>query len=314
MTSGGLLFRSILRIVDLLSLIRQDLNNSSFQSRGIYSGHLTSPSSQKDLLSYIQSKSSSEYNSAKDIYLIEGNRKLLISQDALKKSGLDWPIINFKISPPTQRNQDLISNTKNIVKWTWASVLSFLGLSAKINFEYCERSLQIGTKVFLYGHGHGYESDNLVGSISVEYLSESADLLKNYLKEKVIKHTVFSIGVGSVLLLTGLYLWNKFDFTASDVVQKNENIENQETKSKTDLAKTVDYVSNHYPLYKYKNAKSKMRCNCKKYFVNVINFPCSHFDSCFNCFTSKYQIKNQTQIQAQKQCSICHSLILDYFI
>jgi len=317
LTSVGFVFRSIIRIADLLSLLRQDLNNSSFQSRSIYTGHITSPLSQKDLLLYTQSKSNNEYHLPKDLYLIEGNRKLIISDDTLKKSGLDWPVISFTIAPPTQQNpQNLNSNAKNILKWTWASLLSFLGLSAKVNFDFCERGLQIGSKVFLYGHGGQTLIDNgIVGLIDVEYLSDSADLLKNYLKEKVIKHTVFSIGALSIVLLTGFYLWNKFDFT---VVNQNETIQSQEIKPKTEIAKTIDYVSNHYPLYKYKTAKSRMKCTCNKYFVNVINFPCSHFDSCFDCFTSKYQSQigsqSHTHTRAQKTCSVCHSLILDYFI
>jgi len=313
LTGLGFLFRSIFRITDLLSLLRQDLNNSSFQSRSIYTGHITSPLSEKDLLLYTQSKSNNEYRLPKDLYLIEGNRKLIISDETLKKSGLDWPIISFTIAPKNHQSpQDLNSNTKNILKWTWASLLSFLGLSAKINFDFCERGLQIGAKVFLYGHGgHSLIDNKIVGSIDVEYLSDSADLLKNYLKEKVIKHTVLSFGALSIVVLTGLYLWNKFDFT---VINQNESIESQDVKPKTDIAKNIDYVSNHYPLYKYKTAKNKMKCACNKYFVNVINFPCSHFDSCFDCFTSKYQNQFQTQTHTQKICSVCHSLILDYFI
>ena len=305
-TSLGVLFRSLFKIVDLLTLLKQDfLNNPSLRSRGIYSGHLTSPSHQENpslqiLISFIQDEKSNSFHSEKDLYLLEGNSKLLLTKNTLEKSGLDWPITNFKITSSSSQNQcKNDSNLKNIINWGWASVLSFLGLSAKINFDYCERGLKIGSKVFLYGHIG--DENNMIRSIEVEYLSDSADLLKNYLKEKIIKHTALSLGVFSVLLLSGFYLWRKFDFTVPRTVQTEEGIE---AKPKTEIAKTADYISNHYPIYKSQHVKSKMKCGCKKYFVNVINFPCSHFDSCFACFAAK----------STKTCSVCHELILDYFI
>lgn len=302
-TSLGVLIRSLFKIVDLLALLKQDFfNNPSLQSRGIHSGHLTSPShpSSHFLISCIQDSNINTFQVEKDLYLLEGNQKLVLTKNTLEKSGLDWPITNFKITSSSSQNQSKNnSNIKNIINWGWASVLSFLGLSAKINFDYCERGLKIGSKVFLYGHA-GNEN-NIIRSIDVEYLSDSADLLKNYLKEKIIKHTGLSLGVFSAILLSGFYLWSKFDFTVPRVVQTEEGIE---IKPKTEIAKTADYVSNHYPIYKYKHAKNKMKCGCKKYFVNVINFPCSHFDSCFACFAAKNT----------KTCSVCHELILDYFI
>jgi len=305
-TSLGVLFRSLFKIVDLLALLKQDFfNNPALQSRGIYSGHLTSPSPPKDpspqfLISYIQDHKSNTFHSEKDLYLVEGNQKLLLTENTLEKSGLDWPISSFKITSSSSQNQAKNnSNLRNIINWGWASILSFLGLSAKINFDYCERGLKIGSRVFLYGHIG--DENNTIRVIDVEYLSDSADLLKNYLKEKIIKHTALSLGVFSVILLSGFYLWIKFDFTAPQTVQTEEGVE---IKPKTEIAKTADYVSNHYPIYKYKHAKNKMKCGCKKYFVNVINFPCSHFDSCFACFASKNT----------KTCTVCHELILDYFI
>lgn len=193
---------------------------------------------------------------------------------------------------------------KRGLKWLGGTIASILGLSTRLNLEFCERGISAGSYVFCYGLGKKVlTKENVSEVLSVEYLATSVDLMKGYLKEKLFRNVVLAGAALAVVGISGFFLWMNFKKGIIRLLQKESGIKIVESGADSQQSRT-DYITKHYPLYMKNRAIRAVRCGCGRNVKNVVNFPCCHIGTCLCCYVER----------PKKTCDVCHSDVYDIFV
>jgi len=244
--------------------------------------------------------------------ILENNQqRILLSNSNLIREGPRWPIIKIQGPQDPSIFTSTPSSPKKSFYSVWRSIWALLGPGSQIKVEYCERGLQAGASLVVYGMGKAGFNTSWTQLSNVEYITTSLSNMKRFVRTKLAQRGALLIGTFGILLLSLRYFFIKHhrnDFRlalkrAAKGIQPNQD----PVAIMNELAATHEHkeIKKKYCVkYDRDQVEKIFKCQCEKYMRNVLSFPCGHLSCCFHCITSSNI----------KKCSICSKEIQDYSI
>jgi len=243
--------------------------------------------------------------------ILENNQqKILLTNQSLLNEAPRWPIIDTQGPQKTNSLETNPSNHFNRKSFysIGRSIWALLGPASQIKVEYCERGLQAGASLVVYGFGKAGFNTNWTQLSDVEYITTSLGNMKRFVRTKLAQRGLLLAGTFGILLLSVRYFFIKRqrnDFRLALKRAAKGIQQNQDPIEMTNDANTHEEIKKkHCVKYSRDQVEKLFRCRCEKYMRNIFSLPCGHLASCYHCITS-------SEI---KKCDVCSREIEDYSV
>jgi len=274
---------------------------------------LTEISKQNSLKLYASRKGQiNHFTLISDGLILENNQqKILLTNQNLLNEAPRWPIIDTQGPQKPNSTDTNLSNNHQKRKSFYSigrSIWALLGPASQIKVEYCERGLQAGASLVVYGFGKAGFNTNWTQLSDVEYITTSLNNMKRFVRTKLAQRGLFLAGTFGVLILSVRYFFikrqrNDFKLAlkrAAKGIQQNQD----PIETVNDANAREEIKKRHCVKYNRNQVEKVFRCRCEKYMRNILSLPCGHLASCYHCITSS----------GIKKCDVCSREIEDYSV